>query len=48
VGQVARQPIAQIHHGVDGKMTGQPAGLGQARFKFEMPAGKRAADSDEE
>ena len=41
--QVARQPVADVQHGVQGEVLRQPARLGQARLEFEMLAGQRAA-----
>ena len=42
--QIARQPIAQINHGVDGNIFREPARLGQARLKFQVFARQRTTE----
>src|ERR1700722_562145 len=42
--QIAGETVAEIDHRVDGKMCGEPAGFGEARFEIEMFAGERATE----
>ena len=43
-GKVGGESVAEVHHGVEGKVRGEPAGLGEARGEVEMPSRERAAE----
>jgi len=50
VAQIASQAIAEVNHGMDGKMFSEPAGFVKTRLELEVLAGERAAEfaGDEE
>lgn len=43
-GEVGGESVAEVHHGTQQKVCGEPAGLGEAGNEVEMMAGERAAE----